>query len=338
MKGMGEGGGGAPRAAIADAVRDALAPMGAEVNKPPLTPGRVLAAIKRAHGPKLGSLAMNRPLLVIDGDSFAHRAFHALPKSIRRAGNRGGGAIVGFANFMLRLFESEQPRAVLVGWDSLGAPTYRQQLFPDYQGGRHFADELVDQLEVLPDFVAACGFANAKASGYEADDFLAAAAAAEECRRGTVLVASGDRDAFQLASAATTILHPLKAGAMARIGPAEVRERYGVEPHQVPDFIALRGDPSDKLPGARGVGPKGAAALLHRHGTLEHALAEGQLSTQADALMLYRRIATMDTTAPLPALDDQIPTWDRAAALAGKWDLTRLARRLEELAEAAAGS
>ncbi len=191
---------------------------------------------------------------------------------------------------------------------------------------------------MLPDFVAACGFANAKASGYEADDFLAAAAAAEECRRGTVLVASGDRDAFQLASAATTILHPLKAGVMARIGPAEVRERYGVEPHQVPDFIALRGDPSDKLPGARGVGPKGAAALLHRHGTLEHALAEGQLSTQADALMLYRRIATMDTTAPLPALDDQIPTWDRAAALAGKWNLTRLARRLEELAEAAAGS
>ncbi len=116
MKGMGEGGGVAPRAAIADAVRDALAPMGAEVNKPPLTPRRVLAAIKRAHGPELGSLAMNRPLLVIDGDLFAHRAFHALPKSIRRAGNRGGGAIVGFANFMLRLFESEQPRAVLVGW------------------------------------------------------------------------------------------------------------------------------------------------------------------------------------------------------------------------------
>ena len=88
-----------------------------------------------------------------------------------------------------------------------------------------------------------------------------------KARDGTAMVASGDRDAFQLASAATTILHPVKAGEMARIGPAEVRERYGVEPRQVPDFIALRGDPSDKLPGARGVGPKGAATLLHRYGS-----------------------------------------------------------------------
>jgi DNA polymerase I len=285
----------------------------------------------------LCSQAVSRPLLVIDGDSFAHRAFHALPKSIRRTGNRGGGAIVGFANFLVRLFESEQPRAVLVGWDTLGAPTYRQQLFPAYQSGRHFDDELIDQLEVLPDLVAACGFANAKAPGYEADDFLAAAAAQEEDRRGIVLVASGDRDAFQLASAATTILHPLKAGEMARIGPAEVVARYGVQPRQVPDFIALRGDPSDKLPGARGVGPKGAAALLRRYDSLEQALADGQFPTQADELMLYRRIATMDATAPLPALGDQIPGWDRAAALAREWDLIRLARRLDELAASTPG-
>jgi DNA polymerase-1 len=110
---------------------------------------------------------------------------------------------------------------------------------------------LVEQLELLPEFVAACGFAVAKAAGYEADDFLAAAVAREERRQGMALVASGDRDAFQLASASTTILHPVKAGEMARIGPDEVHERYGVAPHQVPDFIALRSDPSDKLPGAR---------------------------------------------------------------------------------------
>src|ERR1700683_109610 len=147
-----------------------------------------------------------RPLLIVDGDSFAHRAYHGLPKSIRRAGNRGGGAIVGFAHFLLRLVEGEHPRAVLVGWDTLGAPTYRQKLFPAYQGGRQFDDELVDQLEVLPEFVAACGFASAKAPGYEADDFLAAAVAEEERRGGRALVASGDRDAFQLASATTKIL------------------------------------------------------------------------------------------------------------------------------------
>jgi len=272
-----------------------------------------------------------RPLLVIDGDSFAHRSYHALPKTIRRAGNRGGGAIVGFANFLLRLYEAERPRAVVVGWDTLGAPTYRQKLFPGYQRGRQFDVELVEQLEALPSFVTACGFVCAKAAGYEADDFLAAAVAAEERRGGRALVASGDRDAFQLASDRTLILHPVKAGEMARIGPAEVRLRYGVEPRQVPDFIALRGDPSDGLPGARGVGPKGAAALLRKYATLEYAIADGRLVAQADALRLYRRIAAMDAAAPLPPLDDRTPRWADAAALAREWQLNRLADRLETM-------
>jgi DNA polymerase-1 len=271
------------------------------------------------------------PLLVVDGDSFAHRAYHGLPKSIRRAGNRGGGAIVGFANFLLRLVENERPRGVLVGWDTLGAPTYRQKLFPGYQGGRQFDDELVEQLDVLPQFVAACGFADAKAPGYEADDFLAAAVAEEGRRGGLAIVASGDRDAFQLVSDTVTILHPVRVGEMARIGPAEVRERYGVEPAQVTDFIALRGDPSDKLPGASGVGAKGAAALLRKYATLEDALTDGRFPLQADELRLYRRIAAMDPTAPLPSLDDQTPTWGKAAALARTWELNRLAERLEEI-------
>src|SRR5438128_7486767 len=143
---------------------------------------------------------VSRPLLVVDGDNFAHRSYHALPKSIRRRGGKGGGAIVGFANFLLRLHAAEGPRAVIVGWDTLGQPTYRQKLFPAYQGGRNFDAELVEQLDVLPEFVAACGFAYAKAPGYEADDFLAAAVATEDAQGGTALVASGDRDAFQLAS------------------------------------------------------------------------------------------------------------------------------------------
>ena len=95
---------------------------------------------------------MTRPFLVIDGDSFAHRSYHALPKTIRRRGNKGGGAIVGFANFLLRLYETEGPRAVLVAWDTLDEPTYRTQALPAYQSGREFDDELVDQLEVLPEF------------------------------------------------------------------------------------------------------------------------------------------------------------------------------------------
>jgi DNA polymerase I len=274
---------------------------------------------------------MNRPLLVVDGDSFAHRAYHGLPKSIRRHGGKGGGAILGFANFLLRLYEQEQPRAVLVGWDTLDAPTYRHRALESYQSGRAFDAELLDQLDVLPRFVAACGFAYAKAPGYEADDFLAAAVAQEEQREGTAVVASGDRDAFQLASETTTILQPVRAGEMVRIGPAEVRERYGVDPSQVPDFIAIRGDPSDKIPGAPGMGPKGAATLLRRYGSLEAALADGRFAAQAEKLLLYRSIATMDAGAPLPDLRDQTPTWDVAANLAREWELTRLADRLAEL-------
>jgi exodeoxyribonuclease III len=165
-----------------------------------------------------------QPLLVIDGDSFAHRSYHALPKTIPRKGRR-------------------------------------HEEFPAYQSGRKFDDALLEQLEVLPEFVATCGFQNAKAPGFESDDFLAAAATAEEKRGGTVLIASGDRDTFQLASNRTTILYPARAGEMARVDPAEVRARYGVDPKQVPDFITLRGDPSDKVPGAPSVGATGAATL-----------------------------------------------------------------------------
>jgi len=271
------------------------------------------------------------PLLVIDGDSFAHRAYHGLPKTIRRIGNRGGGAIVGFANYLVRLYAEENPRAVVVGWDTLSETNWRAREFADYQGGRVFDDEIVDQLDVLPEFVAACGFVNGKAAGFEADDFLATAAAAEEKRGGTVIVASGDRDAFQLVSDKTTVLHPVKMGEMARIDAAAVRERYGVEPHQVPDFIALRGDPSDRLPGARGIGAKTAASLLKRYPNLEAMLAAGQFPAQADDLRLYLRIATMVTTAPLPNIPDATPAWPKAAALARDWGLNTLAERLEAM-------
>jgi DNA polymerase-1 len=225
---------------------------------------------------------------------------------------------------------------VIVGWDTLGVPTYRQRLFPNYQEGRQFDDELIDPLDALPEFVAACGFATAKSPGYEADDFLAAAAADETRRGGCALVASGDRDSFQLASDTVTILHPVRAGELMRIGPAEVRARYGVEPTQVPDFIALRGDPSDRLPGARGVGAKGAAALLLQYPTLEDALSDGRFPEQANELRAFRKIAAMDATALVASLEDQMPTWDKAPALVHRWELSRLAERIKQLS--AAGS
>jgi DNA polymerase-1 len=271
------------------------------------------------------------PLMVVDGDSLAHRAYHALPKTIKN------NAVVGFTNMILRLWEMETPRAVVVGWDTLSVPTYRHEALAGYQAGRHFDDSLLKQLELLPELVEALGFVVGKAPGYEADDFLAAAVAEEERRGGTAVVASGDRDSYQLASERTTIIQPIRGlSEIARVGPAEVRERYGVEPSQVPDFIALRGDPSDRLPGAKGVGPKGAADLLRKYATLEDALADGRFAVQAEELRLYRRIAAMDASAPLPSLHDQTPTWAEASALAREWGLNRLADRLQELAKTSA--
>jgi len=272
---------------------------------------------------------VKRPLLVIDGDSLAHRAYHALPKTIRRAEGKPSNAIVGFTNFLMRLWDSEQPRAVVVGWDTLEVPTYRHEAFDTYQSGREFDDELLEQLALLPELVAAFGFAYAKAPGYEADDFLAAAAAAEEKRGGTAVVATSDRDSFQLASEKTTIIQPVRGvSELARIGPAEVRERYGVEPAQVVDFIALRGDPSDRLPGAPGVGPKKAADLLRQYGTLEDAIGAGRFSTIAEELRLYRRIASLDASAPLPPLQDQTPTWAEASSLLSSWGMNAVAERV----------
>jgi DNA polymerase-1 len=263
-------------------------------------------------------------LLAVDGDSFAHRAYHSMPKSIRH------NAIVGFTNMVVRLYQQERPDAVLVAWDTLEVPTYRHTSFEAYQSGRVFDRALLDQLGLLPSVCESFGFAIGKGAGYEADDFLAAAAAQWP---GDVLVATSDRDAFQLVSERVIVLQPVKGvSEIARIGVAEVRERYGVEPEQVPDLIALRGDPSDKLPGARGVGPKKAAEVLRQYGTLENALAEGRFAAEAEALRLYRRIAQMDASAPLPPLSAGTPTWAKASAHLQELGLGAAADRVGSLA------
>ena len=230
---------------------------------------------------------------------------------------------------LLRLWELEEPRAVFVGWDTLTVPTYRHEAFEPYQSGRVFEESLLEQLDLLPQLVEALGFAAAKAAGYEADDFVAAAVRSEEKRKGTAVVVTSDRDLFQLASDRTVIVTPIRGvSELARIGPAEVRERYGVEPEQVPDFIALRGDPSDRLPGAKGVGPKTAATILKQHGSLEAALDAGRFPHQREELELYRRIATLDASAPLPPLRNQSATWAEASSLVRSWGVNQLADRL----------
>jgi len=273
-----------------------------------------------------------RPLLAVDGDSFAHRAFHALPRSFRRDDGGPANTLIGFMSMLLRLWQAERPRAVVVAWDTLFVPTYRNALLETYQSGREFDPEIVAQLALLPALVSATGIACAKHDGYEADDFLAAAVAAERVRGGSTLVATSDRDAFQLAAADVTILQPVRGvSELARIGPAEVRERYGVDPSQVCDFIALRGDPSDKIPGARGVGEKTAASLLQAYPDLEAMIAAGRFETEAALLRTFRRIATLDPSAPLPDLPDLEPDWAGGARAAEELGVGRLAARLREV-------
>ncbi len=276
---------------------------------------------------------MKAPLLAVDGDSLAHRAYHALPRSIRRKGGGAGNALVGFTTMLLRLWQAEQPRAVVVGWDTIGVPTYRHELLASYQSGREFDDDILVQLDLLPELVGATGIVCGKHPGFEADDFLGAAVTQEERRGGSTLVVTSDRDAFQLASGLTTILQPTKGvSELRRVGPDGVRERYGVDPEQVPDFIALRGDPSDKIPGARGVGEKTAASLLGQYGSLDALLGAGRFGAEAEALRSYRHIATFDRSAPLPEIADHVPDWASGAAAADELGLGVLAGRLEEAA------
>jgi DNA polymerase-1 len=274
------------------------------------------------------------PLLILDGDSLAHRAYHALPP-IEGAKGRPINALVGFANRLLVLVSTFAPRAVLACWDTLGAPTYRSRLWPAYQAGREFEPEIVEQLGRLPGLVCEFGFASVRAAGYEADDLAATAARIEREAGGSALVVTSDRDAYQLVGERVTVLAPRTGGQYDRIGPAEVRERYGVDPKQVPSFIALRGDPADNLPGARGIGAKTAAALLARHGDLAGVIAHARDLSPRQALALadprlidFLRIATMDASAPVEPVPDAVLDPARASAHAAAIGAARLAERL----------
>ncbi len=272
---------------------------------------------------------------MLDGDSLAHRAYHG-SRPLAGAGGRPINALHGFAVMATGLWRAEKPRAVLACWDTLTVPTYRHEEWPQYQSGREFDPEILEQLDRMPELCEALGFAWAKAPGYEADDLLATAARLETEAGGRALVVTSDRDAYQLVSHTVTVLSPRTGGyAPDRIDPDEVVERYGVRPEQVPDFIALRGDPSDKIPGAKGIGAKGAAELLGRYGTLEGVVAAAdELSprqgeaVQDERLALFRRVATMDGEAPVERPADNMLDVERGVAYATEIGDERLAERL----------
>src|ERR671924_1899469 len=214
------------------------------------------------------------PLLVVDAPSMLFRAFYALPDSIKGKDGRPVNALLGTANLVLREVEEHAPRAVVLCFGP-DAADYRLELFDGYHVDRpDVPDGLAPQFEDSRPFFEAFGWTVAVSETLEADDLLGSYARREAAGGGEVLIMTGDRDMFQCAGDRVKVLY-VRTGARGAevVGPAEVRRRYGVPPELVPDFIALRGDPSDGIPGAKGIGEKTAAELLRRHGSLEAVLA-----------------------------------------------------------------
>ena len=287
---------------------------------------------------------MAGPLLLADAPGLLYRAFFALPDSITAPDGRPVNALLGSVNQMLQVIEQHRPRAVVACFGQESA-TYRTDAFPAYHAHRpEMPAALAEQWERAPGFYEALGWRVAPSIDLEADDLLHSYARAEVAAGGSALILTGDRDMFQCASEHVRIL--LQGGAKGEpleLGPDEVLGRYGVAPAQVPDFIALRGDPSDGIPGAKGIGEKTAADILRRHGTLEAALAapvrekptvRRALIDQADELRMFRDIATLRTVdvAPPP---DAATDWSAGAAAARELGMKRLAERLEKLAPTA---
>jgi 5'-3' exonuclease len=286
---------------------------------------------------------MAKPLLAVDTPSMLFRAFYALPDSIVGPDGRPVNALLGTANLILKEVELHEPRAVVLCFGP-DAASYRTELYPSYHEEREAAmpDDLSPQFAAAHDFFAAFGWTVATSEDLEADDLLGTFAKREAEAGGRALLLTGDRDMYQCAAERVTVLY-VKTGTKGaeEVGPAEVVERYGIEPELVPDFIALRGDPADGLPGAKGVGPKTAAELLRRHGSLEaileNAIRErrpalrGALIEAADDLRAFKDIATLRDAGVKPPAD-RGTDWVGAAKAAHDLGMNRLAERL--LAEA----
>jgi 5'-3' exonuclease len=281
---------------------------------------------------------MPRPLIVIDGPFLLYRSFFALPDSIKGVDGHPVNALLGAANLTLRIAADKDPRAIVVCFGAEAA-AYRVQLYPDYHAARPpVPDALAWQFDQAPEFFDAFGWASLTSEGLEADDLLGSLGEVEAAAGGRALLITGDRDMYQCAGERVSVLF-LKSGKVGfeEIDPAEVRKRYGIPPELVPDFIALRGDPSDGLPGAPGIGPKTAAELLVKHGSLEAAItgAEGErprtaaaLRDHADELRAFADIATL-RTADVDRPEDRETDLAGGAEAARRYGMGRLAERLE---------
>lgn len=286
---------------------------------------------------------MAQPLLAVDAPSMLFRAFYALPDSIVGTDGKPVNALLGTANLVLREVETHAPRAVVLCFGP-DAASYRTELYPAYHAEREAAmpDALAPQFGLARDFFEAFGWTVATSEDLEADDLLGTYAAREAGAGGNALLLTGDRDMYQCAAERVTVLY-VKTGSKGgeAVGPAEVEDRYGIPPALVPDFIALRGDPSDGLPGARGVGPKTAAELLRRHGSLEsvldNAIRERRPALRAALLeaggdlRAFKDIATLRDAGVEPPPDRETD-WAGAATAARALGMNRLGERLKQQA------
>ena len=284
---------------------------------------------------------MTDPLLVVDAPSMLFRAFYALPSSIKGTDGKPVNALLGAANLILREVEAHGPRAVVLCFGP-DAATYRVELFDGYHADRpEVPDELAPQFADSADFFGAFGWEIASHDSLEADDLLGTLARLESEAGGDALILTGDRDLFQCVNDRVSVLYTRTGARGAEVvTPEEVDRRYGVPPELVPDFIALRGDPSDGIPGAKGVGEKTAAELLRRFGSLEEVLdnAVGEsrpklrssLLGAREDLLAYKDIATLRDAGVKPPKDR--PTdYAGAAEAARERGMNRLAERLTKL-------
>jgi 5'-3' exonuclease len=273
------------------------------------------------------------PLLAVDAPSLLYRAFFALPSSIE------GNALLGCVNQVLWAVERHRPRAVVMCFGAEAA-VYRKELLPAYHADRpEMPESLARQWADAPAFFEAFGWLVLDHETLEADDLLGSLATIEAGAGGRAVLFTGDRDMFQCVSAEVAVLFPGGKDGPTLIDEAGVRERYGIEPAQVPDFIALRGDPSDGIPGARGIGEKTAREILRVHGSLEEAIAGAAkerpkvattLRDQARQLREFKEMATL-VHVPLDRPADRPTAWAGGAAAAEARGMTRLAARLRDL-------
>src|SRR5919106_580587 len=307
-------------------------------------------ATKAKEAPaKAGSAAANRKdgdgeLFLIDGNSLAYRAFFALPESIATSDGRPTNAIFGFASMLVKILTDHGDVPTVVVWDA--GMSGRKDISPDYKAQRSTRPDLLkQQWPHLQPLVEAFGYPNISVEGYEADDVIAALTDRARAEGIPVMVVTGDRDAYQLVEDGVRIMTTSRGITDTKVYDRQgVIERYGIPPELVPDFIGLKGDTSDNIPGVPGIGDKTASELLQRFGDLESVLSsvdeitgakrKQNLTEHAEAARLSKQLATMVRNVPVELdLEAELTrTPDRAnlRPVFREWELRDPLRRLEE--------